>query len=185
MLAFLLRAMALLVFLAPVSHAKEQSIYDFTLKALDGKPLPLAQYKGQVILLVNTASECGYTKQFAGLEKLYQETKAKGLVVIGVPSDSFHQELADEVAVGSFCKKNFGVSFPMSKILEVKGKKADPLYQYLVQKAPAQAAGEVQWNFEKFLIDRKGAVVARFPSAVPPESEEIKNTLAKLLAEKA
>lgn len=165
--------------------AKEAAIYDFTLPELGGKTLPLAQYKGQVLLIVNTASECGYTKQLGGLEKLYQEEKSRGLVVLGIPSDSFHQELSDEAAVGAFCKKNFGVSFPMSRILEVKGDRAHPLIRFLVEKAPASAGSEVQWNFEKFLVDRKGKVAGRFRSAVTPEDQAFKNTVARLLAEKS
>ncbi len=167
------------------SNAAEGSVYEFALTSIGGKPLDLASFKGKVLLIVNTASHCGFTKQFTGLEKIYKEEQTKGLVVIGVPSNSFKQELADETAVGDFCKRNYGVTFPMSKISVVTGEKTHPLFRYLVAHAPKDESGEVQWNFEKFLIDRKGQVAARYRSATSPDDAGFKARLAGLLAEKS
>lgn len=161
------------------------SVYDYKLSSLGGKDLPLKAYEGKVLLLVNTASHCGYTKQFSGLEKLYKAHKEEGLVVLGVPSSSFKQEFKDDAEVAQFCKLNYGVTFPMSKIVEVKGPTAHPLFQHLVSSAPAAAQGEVQWNFEKFLIDRKGQVVGRYPSGVAPEDPQLSAKIKELLAQKS
>ncbi len=171
--------------LASLPAFAKESIYDFTLPGLKGKPLALEAYKNKVLMIVNTASHCGYTKQYGGLERLYKAHKAEGFEVIGVPSGSFKQEFKDDSEVAQFCKFNFGVSFSMSKIVEVNGKQQDPLFAYLVKQAPAEAAGPVEWNFEKFLIDRQGEVVARYRSAVSPDDPKIEAKIKELLTIKA
>lgn len=145
--------------------------------SIQGKPQSLEAYKGKVLLLVNTASECGYTSQYEGLEKLHKKYEAKGLTVIGFPSPSFEQELKSDEEVARFCKLRYGVTFPLSKRVSVKGKDIDPLFDYLIKNAPEK--GDVKWNFEKFLINRKGEVVGRFPSSVTPE--ELGPKVEKLL----
>ncbi|CAN5220323.1 hypothetical protein BH10CYA1_BH10CYA1_07050 [soil metagenome] len=155
-------------------------IYEFETKTLDGKQLDLSQYKGDVLLLVNTASECGFTNQYKGLESLNEKYLAKGLRVIGFPCNQFGgQEPGDSKAISSFCQKNYGVTFPMSEKIEVNGKNAHPLYKYLTSAAPGVLGSEdIKWNFTKFLIDRNGAVVKRFapnvsPTDLAPEIEKL------------
>jgi glutathione peroxidase len=159
----------------------EKTLHDFTLQGIDGKPLPMAQFKGKVVLLVNTASECGYTGQYEGLEQLWLDNKDKGLVVIGVPSNDFGAQepgTADDIA--SFCKLNYGVTFPLSEKLVVKGGEAHPLYQWAT--ARAGAAGRPRWNFHKFLFDRYGRFIDWFSSRALPMGPRltaaVKNALA-------
>jgi glutathione peroxidase len=150
------------------------SIYDFKVNSIDGKPLNLAQYKGKHILIVNTASKCGYTKQYADLEKLHKQYKDK-LVVIGFPANNFGgQEPGSNEEIKEFCSANFGVSFPMSEKVSVKGDDTHPLFQWLTHKDQNGVMdAEIKWNFTKFLVDKNGKLVAVFPSNVNPMSEEI------------
>lgn len=155
------------------------SIHEFTLKSIDGKPAPLADYKGKVVLVVNVASQCGYTPQYAGLQALYDRYKAKGFVVLGVPSNDFGaQEPGSEAEIKDFCKRNYGVTFPMTSKVVVKGSEKTPLYAYLTQ-----TGGEVGWNFTKFLVGKDGKVRARFDSSTKPESAELTTAIEKALAE--
>jgi glutathione peroxidase len=151
-----------------------KSIYDFKVKALDGTTIDFSKYKGKKILIVNTASKCGYTPQYKGLQALQEKYKDK-LVVVGFPSDNFGgQEYADDKEIASFCEKNFGVTFPLTTRVDVKGDNATPVFKYLTSKnANGVLDAEIKWNFNKFLIDEKGHVVAYFPSKVTPDSEEI------------
>ena len=149
-------------------------LYDFKLTSLDGKPMDLAQYKGKKILIVNTASACGFTPQYADLEALYEKYKGK-LVVIGFPANNFgEQEKGTNSEIASFCKKNYGVTFPMSEKVSVKGDDIAPLFKYLTDEAGKLGVTDpIKWNFTKFLIDEQGKLVAVFPSKVKPMDAEI------------
>lgn len=162
--------------------SKNADIYSFSLPGLSGKGIDLSEFKGKVLLFVNTASHCGFTGQYAGLQKLHEQFSDKGLVVIGVPSDSFKQEFHDEKEVASFCKMNYGVKFAMTKILPVTGDKAHPLYKYLSEKAPASDRGkEVKWNFEKFLVDHQGVPRFHYSSQTKPDSKQFVSSVKELL----
>jgi glutathione peroxidase len=158
----------LLMMLMSATALASDQLYSLKYTSIQGEPKGLDAFKGKVLLIVNTASECGYTSQYEGLEKLYKKYEAKGLTVIGFPSPSFDQELGSDKEVANFCKLRYGVTFPLAKRVSVKGKDIDPVFSYLIQNAPEK--GDVKWNFEKFLINRKGEVVGRFPSGVTPES---------------
>ena len=158
------------------------SVYDFKATALQGNEVPLSDYRGKVLLIVNTASKCGFTPQFKGLEALYQDYAAKGLVVLGFPCNQFgHQDPGSNEEIGAFCQKNYGVSFPMFQKIEVNGEAAHPLYKYLKASAPGVLGTQaIKWNFTKFLVDSQGRVVKRFASADKPE--KIAKDIASLLA---
>lgn len=147
------------------------SVYDFSTKTLNGKPLRLADYRGKVLLLVNTASDCGFTPQYAGLERLWEEYGRKGLAVIGFPCNQFgKQEQGSEAEIGAFCKKNYGVTFPLSRKVDVNGPAAHPLWKHLAKVAPGLlGTTAIKWNFTKFLVDREGKVVERFAPSTKPE----------------
>lgn len=152
-----------------------QSVYDFKVKGLDGQTIDMAQFKGKKILIVNTASECGYTPQYDELQKLYAQYGNK-LVVIGFPANNFGgQEPGSNEEIGAFCKKNYGVTFPMAEKVSVAGADAHPLFQYLAGEAKKLGTPDpvVKWNFTKFLVDENGKLVKVFPSKVKPLSEEI------------
>jgi glutathione peroxidase len=148
------------------------SIYDFSAKTIDGQDKQLDEYKGKVMLVVNTASKCGFTPQYKGLEELYRQYKDKGLVVLGFPCDQFgHQEPGDENEIKNFCSLNFDVSFPMFAKVEVNGDKAHPLYKHLKEEKPGVLGSEgIKWNFTKFLVDKSGKVVKRYAPTDKPES---------------
>lgn len=147
------------------------SVYDYEAKTLDGKPARLSDYDGKVLLIVNTASQCGFTPQYAGLEALYEKYRDRGFAVLGFPCNQFgEQEPGNAEEIGAFCQKNYGVSFPMFEKIDVNGDAAHPLYQWLKQSAPGVLGSErIKWNFTKFLLDRKGAVKARYASLTKPE----------------
>jgi len=156
------------------------SIYDFTLNSIDGASTPLSTYKGKVVLVVNVASKCGYTPQYAGLEALYEKYKAKGFVIVGVPANNFGgQEPGSDEEIKTFCSRNYNVTFPMMSKVSVKGADKTPLYQYLTE----ATGGEIKWNFTKILIDKKGGIVSRFESAVTPESAEMAKAIEQALAQ--
>ena len=144
----------------------------FTADSLQGKPLSLAEYAGKVLLIVNTASNCGFTPQYEGLEALYQQFKDRGLVVLGFPCNQFGaQEPGAASEIASFCQKNYGVSFPMFAKIDVNGDDTHPLYQHLKKSAPGLLGSEgIKWNFTKFLVNRNGEVTKRFASATTPEA---------------
>jgi len=151
------------------------SIYDFTLDALNGTPTPLASFKGKVILMVNVASQCGYTPQYEGLQALYMKYKDEGLVITGFPANNFgQQEPGTNQEIGAFCRSKYGVTFPMFSKISVKGGDKAPLYRFLTDKAAnPKTGGEIQWNFTKFLVDRNGKVIDRFEPDVEPQSAEL------------
>lgn len=159
------------------------TIHDFTLNSIDGQPTSLAQFKGKVVLLVNVASRCGFTPQYAGLEALYDKYKDRGFVVLGFPANNFFwQEPGTNQAIKAFCSTKYHVTFPMFAKVSVKGSDQTPLYQFLTDKrANPSTGGGIRWNFTKFLADRNGKVIARFGSGVAPESAELINALEAAL----
>ena len=174
--------------------SKETTVYDFTAESNSGEQVNFSDYKGKVLLIVNTASKCGFTPQYDGLEALYKKFKAKGLVIVGFPCDQFgHQEPGTNEEIAEFCRLNHGVTFPLMEKIEVNGENAHPIYKWLYSEKPFEGFGEgdtarfmdqmlsrqdpdyasnpdIKWNFTKFLIDRKGHVVARFEPMVTPEA---------------
>ena len=150
------------------------TVYDFKAKDIDGKERSLADYRGKALLVVNTASKCGFTPQYKGLEKLHREYESKGLVVLGFPCDQFgHQEPGDEAEIKNFCSLSYDVSFPLFAKVEVNGGDAHPLYKYLKKQAKGILGTEViKWNFTKFLIDKNGKVLRRYAPTDTPESIE-------------
>lgn len=156
--------------------------YDFNATALDGQPVDLQRYRGKVLLIVNTASACGFTPQYQGLEALQRRYADQGLVVLGFPCNQFgHQEPGDEAAIGAFCEKNYGVTFPMFAKVDVNGDDAHPLFRFLKGEAPGVLGTEaVKWNFTKFLVNREGAVVTRYAPTTKPE--DLGGDIEKVLA---
>lgn len=154
---------------------------DFTARAITGTEVSLADYAGQVVLVVNTASQCGLTPQYAGLEELWAAHRADGLVVLGFPCDQFgHQEPGEEAEIADFCELNYGVTFPLFAKIEVNGDGAHPLYRWLRAERPAESGEAIEWNFTKFLVGRDGRVVRRYGPATTPA--EIAGDLRAALA---
>src|ERR1700757_236497 len=157
-------------------------IYDFTLPSIDGKPTPLADYKGKVVLIVNVASQCGYTPQYSALEAIYEKYKDRGFVIVGFPANNFGaQEPGTNEEIKTFCSRKYNVTFPMYAKISVKGSNQAPLYAYLTKETGKGIAGEIQWNFTKFLVDRNGNVVQRFEPAVTPDSTDVTTSIEKQL----
>lgn len=158
------------------------TVYEFTATTIDGKPKTLADFKGQVLLVVNTASQCGFTPQYKGLETLYETYKDKGFAVLGFPSNQFGaQEPGPDDQIAQFCEMNFGVSFPLFSKIDVNGAKAHPLYQWLTSEKKGFLGTEgIKWNFTKFLIGRDGKVIARYGPTTKPEDliRDIERALA-------
>jgi glutathione peroxidase len=165
------------------SLSAASSIHEFTLNSIDGQPVPLAQFKGQVVLIVNVASRCGFTPQYAGLEALYEKYKDRGFVVLGFPANNFlWQEPGTNEEIKSFCTLKYHVSFPLFAKVSVKGPDKSPLYQFLTdKKANPSTGGGIRWNFTKFLADKNGKVIARFGSSVPPDAPELLAAVEKSL----
>ena len=159
------------------------SVYDFTLKDIDGKDASLAQYRGKVLLLVNVASRCGFTPQYEGLEKVYLQYKDRGLVILGFPANNFGaQEPGTNEEIKSFCSLKYNVTFPMFAKISVKGGDIHPLYKYLTDKqSDPDFAGDIKWNFNKFLVGRDGRIVGRFEPPVKPDSPEVTQAIEKAL----
>jgi glutathione peroxidase len=158
-----------------LAQGLESSIYGYSARRLDGRIESLGDYRGRVLLIVNTASRCGFTPQYAGLEQLNRSYKARGFEVLGFPCNQFGgQEPGAEEEIGAFCERNYGVSFPMFAKIDVNGSEAHPLYRWLKRSKPGVLGlldgGRVWWNFTKFLVDREGRVVARFGSSRAPRS---------------
>jgi glutathione peroxidase len=148
------------------------SVYDFEASSIDGKPVSLADYRGKVLLIVNTASQCGFTPQFTGLEQLWEAYRERGLVVLGFPCNQFgQQDPGSDAEISSFCSLNYGVSFPMMKKVDVNGADAHPLYRWLTAEAPGLLGTKaIKWNFTKFLVGRDGTVLKRYAPTDTPES---------------
>jgi len=153
-------------------------VHEFTLNSIDGKSAPLAAYQGKVVLIVNVASRCGFTPQYAGLEALYEKYKDRGFAILGFPANNFGgQEPGTNEEIKTFCSTKYSVTFPMYSKISVKGDDQAPLYQFLT----AATGSEIQWNFTKFLVDKNGKVVARFEPKVTPESPEVAEAIEKAL----
>lgn len=149
----------------------EKDVYGFKVKTIDGQEIQLDQYKGKVMLIVNTASKCGFTPQYKGLQTIYDKYMDKGFVVLGFPCNQFgSQEPGNEESIGNFCEVNYGVTFPMFAKIEVNGEGADPLFKYLKQTQSGLFGNSIKWNFTKFLIDKNGVPVKRYASITKPES---------------
>lgn len=155
-----------LLMAAPVAFAAAPAAFDFVLPRLEGGDMPLAEFRGRALLVVNTASFCGFTPQYAALQRLHDRFEARGFAVIGVPSNDFRQENTDNRAIRQFCDTMFGITFPMAALTPVRGQGAHPLYAWLA----AQAGGPPRWNFHKFLVARDGRAVRAFPTATEPEA---------------
>jgi glutathione peroxidase-family protein len=184
-----LRFMIPAVCVAGSLHAEQKevkmtgSIYDFEVRQIDGTQAKLESYKGKVLLIVNVASRCGFTGQYAGLEKLYEMYKDKGLVVLGFPANDFlFQEPGSNAEIAQFCSLKYHVTFPMFEKIAVTGKDQHPLYKHLTEKATnPEFSGRITWNFNKFLIGRDGRILARFGSRVTPEDKDLVAAIEKAL----
>jgi glutathione peroxidase len=169
----------------PEAEKKPVSKYvlNYTMDSIDGKPTKLESYKGKVVLMVNVASKCGLTPQYEGLQELYDKYEKQGFVVIGFPANNFAgQEPGTDKEIQQFCSTNYGVTFPMMSKISVKGKDAHPLYAQLAAQ-PEPVGGEPEWNFDKFLVNRDGEVVARFKPRTTPEAPELRERIEQLLEE--
>jgi glutathione peroxidase len=164
---------------APSRPATSQSAYDFRFPGLTGGQIDLNTYRGRAILVVNTASKCGFTPQLKGLQALSDKRSKDGVVVIGVPSDDFNQELSTAKEIKAFCELNYGVTFPMAAKSSVTGRNAHPFYRFAAGRLGL--AGEPKWNFHKILIDRRGKVVAAFPSKIAPDAPELTAAIDRAL----
>jgi glutathione peroxidase len=167
----------------PTGSNKVPAALNFTLNDINGKPVDLSKYQGKVVLMVNVASECGYTPQYASLQELHKKYAAKGLSILGFPANDFGaQEPGSNSEIADFCKRNYGVEFDMFSKIVVTGRGQAPLYRYLTSQP--KFSGEVAWNFEKFLVGRNGEVIGRFKSSVEPLSREIVTPIESALAQK-
>jgi glutathione peroxidase len=175
----------MLCFATTAFAAPAKSIYDFTISSIDGQPVSLGSYKGKVVLLVNVASKCGFTPQYAGLEALYEKYKDRGLVIVGVPANNFAaQEPGTNEEIKTFCSRKYNVTFPMMAKVSVLGADETPLYHFLTDgTANPKVAGDIKWNFTKFLFDRNGNPVARFEPAVTPDSAEVTAAIESALGQ--
>lgn len=161
--------------------AQPGSIYDFTLNDIDGKPTPLSRFKGKVLLLVNTASMCGNTPQYSDMEQMYEQYQARGFEILAFPANNFgQQEPGTDQEIKSFCYTKYSLTFPLFSKISVKGGDKHPLYHYLTEQSPFP--GEVEWNFQKYLIDRKGNVVARYHHRTKPRSDDVIRDVERELA---
>ena len=167
-----------------VTMAGERSIYDFTMNSIDGAPTSFTKFQGKVVLLVNVASRCGFTPQYAALEKVYEKYKDRGFVIVGIPANNFGgQEPGSNQEIKTFCSAKYNVTFPMMAKVSVKGSDKTPLYEFLTDKSSnPQVGGEIQWNFTKFLIGPDGHPVARFEPDVTPDSPQVVASIEKELS---
>ena len=162
---------------------KSSSALDFQVQDIDGKSVDLAKYRGEVLLIVNTASQCGYTPQYKDLEAVYEKYKAQGFEVLAFPANEFgHQEPGSDAEIKQFCSTKYKVSFPLFSKIVVKGQGIHPLYQFLTGKTDAKFHGDIDWNFAKFLVNRKGEVIARFAPGDKPESAKVTKAIETALA---
>ena len=180
MVRMMLAAAVLFAAIGLSSGAMAANAYDFSFDKIDGGALPMSQFKGKTVLVVNTASFCGYTYQYEGLEKLWKQYKDKGLVIVGVPANNFgDQEPGSNAEIQKFCTAKYDVDFPMAAKVEVVGGRAHPFYKWARQTFGSSKAPE--WNFHKYLVSADGELVGAFPSAVEPGSKQLKNAIEKEL----
>jgi glutathione peroxidase len=166
---------------AVLMAAQTPMVYDFTLNDIDGKPVSLTQFSGKVLLLVNTASFCGNTPQYNDLEKMYEQYREKGFEILAFPANNFgQQEPGTNAEIKTFCNTKYSLTFPLFSKISVKGEDKHPLYRYLTEQSPFP--GEVEWNFQKYLVDRSGKVVARYPHRMKPLAPEIVQDVERVLA---
>ena len=178
-----LTAVMMMVSAASAVGQSAKTAHEFEFTSIEGASLPMETFKGKTVLVVNTASRCGFTHQYADLQSVWERYRERGLVVLGVPSNDFGgQEPGNDRQIGAFCRANYGVEFPMFSKVRVGGDDAHPVYAYLTS-LPEPIGGPVQWNFQKYLVDRSGAVVARFDSRVRPDAPELVAEIERLLAE--
>lgn len=162
---------------------EQTTVYSFAMKTIDGKEQPLSEYRGNVLLVVNVASQCGYTPQYKDLQAVYEKYKDQGFRILAFPANNFgSQEPGTDEEIKEFCETNYHVSFDLFSKISVKGDDQHPLYRYLTLESPFP--GEVKWNFQKYLVDRKGNIVAMFPSRVKPTDKEVERHLEALLNDK-
>jgi glutathione peroxidase len=174
--------LGLAVLLLSASLYAASSIYDFTLNSIDGKPAPLANYKGKVLLVVNVASRCGFTPQYTALEATYEKYKDQGFVILGFPANNFGgQEPGTNAEIKTFCASKYMVTFPLYSKVSVKGDDQTPLYHFLTTDANPSLTGDIKWNFTKFLVDRNGNVMQRFEPATKPDAPEVIAAIEKAL----
>lgn len=165
-----------------LTSERTDSVYEYELKTIDGENISLEEYKGDVLLIVNTASECGNTPQYEGLQQMYEKYEERGFKVLGFPANNFGgQEPGSEEEIKEFCELNYGVTFPLFSKVSVKGDDIVPLFEFLTSQDNPDFTGEIGWNFEKFLVDRNGNLVRRFKTSVEPESEELIEALETYL----
>ena len=182
----LLAAVVAAVFACAAAVKADAGVYNFKVKNIDGKTVPLSQYKGDVLLIVNTASLCGNTPQYASLEKLYAQYKGQGLRILAFPANNFHaQEPGDNGQIKEFCNSKYHVTFDLFSKISVKGDDQAPLYKYLTDKtSDPQFGGDIEWNFAKFLVDRHGKIINRFPAGHDPLLPDVTTALTAALASK-
>ena len=161
--------------------ASEKVFHDFTIESISGETINLSDYKSKVVLLVNTASKCGFTPQYSGLQKIYERYKNDGFVVLGVPTNDFNQELSKDSDVKEFCEIRFGVEFPMSSIQPIRGENAHPVYKWI--QSNVSVIGQPRWNFHKYLIGKDGKIINWFSSMTSPTSEGLVNQIETALFE--
>jgi glutathione peroxidase len=172
------------ILMATASIFAASTIYNFTLPSIDGKDMPLAEFKGKVMLVVNVASRCGYTPQYSALEALYRKYKDRGFVILGFPANNFAgQEPGTNEEIKTFCSTKYNVTFPLYGKVSVVGTDQTPLYHYLSKETDQSVSGDIKWNFTKFLVARDGKVVQRFEPAVKPDSPEVVSAIEKLLSQ--
>jgi glutathione peroxidase len=183
---FFLPLLFLAAGMAVAADAPVKNVLAFSLKSIDGQEIALNQFRGKVLLMVNTASKCGLTPQFAALEAVYKKYRDRGLVILGFPANNFlGQEPGTDKEIKEFCLLNYGVSFPMFSKISVRGKNIHPLYKFLVEKETNPGfAGKIAWNFTKFLVDRQGNVLARFEPRQVPDDPAVIAAIEKALQEK-
>tara|TARA_B100000287_G_scaffold24560_1_gene23816 strand:- start:503 stop:1012 length:510 start_codon:yes stop_codon:yes gene_type:complete len=167
------------MFFSTKSTSSDKSFHDFSIESISGEDIVLADYKDKVVLLVNTASQCGFTPQYAGLQKIYDRYKDDGFVVLGVPSDDFNQELSNDDDVKKFCEIRYGVNFPLTSIQKIKGESAHPLYKWI--SGNTSVIGQPRWNFHKYLISKEGQIVNWFSSMTSPTSEGLLKQIEQAL----
>ncbi|HYO99539.1 MAG TPA: glutathione peroxidase [Pyrinomonadaceae bacterium] len=187
--ALVLAVSTLALFFAKAKDSKTdgkgtaKSVYDFTLKNSKGQDVKLSDYRGKVVMLVNVASKCGYTPQYEGLQKIYERYKDQGFTILGFPANNFGaQEPGTDEEIQQFCRINYGVTFPVFSKISVKGDDKHPLYKYLTEKETnPEFAGEIKWNFNKFLVSKDGRIIARFESADKPEDAKVTGAIESAL----
>ena len=167
------------MFFSTKSTSSDKSFHDFSIESISGEDIVLADYKDKVVLLVNTASQCGFTPQYAGLQKIYDRYKDDGFVVLGVPSDDFNQELSNDDDVKKFCEIRYGVNFPLTSIQKIKGESAHPLYKWI--SGNTSVIGQPRWNFHKYLISKEGQIVNWFSSMTSPTSDGLLKQIEQAL----